>query len=60
MRGYKNAGAFFEKFAFTEILKCRVHNAGKAEFHFHRDSRTREDIDPLIRRNGTLHPSKSR
>lgn len=56
MHGYKDAGAFFETFAVTEILKCRVHSAGKADFHFHRDSRTREEIDLLIRRNGTLHP----
>lgn len=53
---YKDAGAFFETFVITEILKSWVHNGEHADFFFYRDSRTREEIDLLIRHNGTLYP----
>ncbi len=56
LRAYKDAGAFFETFVITEILKSWVHNGEKADFYFYRDSRTREEIDLLIRHNGMIYP----
>lgn len=60
MRGYKDGGAFFQTFAFTEMLKCRVCNAEKADFHFHRDSRTREETTFSCTAAARFIPSKSR
>lgn len=48
-------GAFFETFAFTEILKGWVHNGEKADFYFYRDSKGME-IDLLIHAGGKLYP----
>ena len=56
LRNSDRAGVFFENFVVCEILKS-WHNSGKRpELYFYRDSKTQEEIDLLIKVNGTLHP----
>lgn len=50
------AGAFFETFVVTELLKSWVHNGEEPQFYFYRDSKRQKEIDLLIRSNGKLHP----
>lgn len=50
------AGAIFETWCFTEILKSYLHNGrSQVPFYFYRDKDKRE-IDLLIEQNGTLYP----
>lgn len=50
------AGAFFETWCLTEILKSYLHNGrSRVPFYFYRDKGQRE-IDLLIERDGTLYP----
>ena len=56
LRNYKDAGAFFETFVVTEILKSWVHNGEHPDFFFFRDSKQGTKIDLLIRHQGKLHP----
>lgn len=56
LKNHPNAGAFFETFVITEILKSWVHNGKFADFYFYSDSKSRAEIDLLIRHDGKLHP----
>lgn len=56
MSEYTNAGAFFETFVITEILKSWIHNGLTPAFYFYRDSKTQQEIDLLIRSEGKLYP----
>lgn len=56
MSEYKNAGAFFETFVITEILKSWIHNGLSPSFYFYRDTKTQQEIDLLIRSEGKLYP----
>lgn len=56
LKNHPNAGALFETFVITEILKSWVHNGKNADFYFYRDSKSRAEIDLLIRHDGKLHP----
>jgi predicted AAA+ superfamily ATPase len=50
-----SAGAFFETFVITEILKSHIHNGRNPDLTFYRDSNGFE-IDLLIFQDGKWHP----
>jgi len=50
-----SAGAFFETFVITEIIKSYKHNAVPVDLYYYRDSDGKE-IDLLIYQNGIFHP----
>jgi predicted AAA+ superfamily ATPase len=50
-----SAGAFFETFVISEIIKSYWHNGEKPDLHFFRDEKHNE-IDLLIYQNGMYHP----
>ncbi|MDR3113284.1 MAG: ATP-binding protein [Endomicrobium sp.] len=49
------AGAFFETFVITEIIKSYKHNAVPVNLYYYRDSDGKE-IDLLINQNGLFYP----
>ena len=49
------AGAIFETWAITEIIKSYLHNGSRPRVYFYRD-RDRREVDLLIEKNGTLYP----
>jgi predicted AAA+ superfamily ATPase len=49
------AGAFFETFIISEILKSYYHTGEKAAFYFFRDEKGKE-IDLLIQKDGLYYP----
>lgn len=49
------AGAIFETYVISEILKSYLHNGKEAYLYFYRDKEKRE-IDLLIHQNGKLYP----
>jgi predicted AAA+ superfamily ATPase len=49
------AGAFFETFVISEILKSYYHNGEQPQLYFFRDEKGSE-IDLLIHRDGKFHP----
>ncbi len=51
-----NAGAFFETFVVTEILKSYRHNAIEPKLFYYRDSKKQSEIDLLIHRDGKYYP----
>ncbi len=53
---YKDAGALFETFVITELLKSWRHNGLQAQFYFYRDSKSQAEIDLLIQHQGVYHP----
>jgi predicted AAA+ superfamily ATPase len=50
-----SAGAFFETFVISEILKSYYHNGENASFYFFRDDKGNE-IDLLIQKDGRYYP----
>jgi predicted AAA+ superfamily ATPase len=50
-----SAGAFFETFTISEILKSYCHNGENASFYFFRDDKGNE-IDLLIQKDGQYYP----
>ncbi len=53
---YKDAGALFETFVITEILKSWRHNGLQPQFYFYRDSKGQAEIDLLVHHRGIYHP----
>lgn len=51
-----NAGAFFETFVVTEILKSYRHNAIEPKLFYYRDSKKQSEVDLLIHRDGKYYP----
>lgn len=51
-----NAGAFFETFVITEILKSWRHNGLEPDLYFYRNLKKQSEIDLLIHANGLYHP----
>ncbi len=51
-----NAGAFFETFVVTELLKSWRHNGREPRFFFYRDQKKQAEIDLLIENGGKFHP----
>lgn len=51
-----NAGAFFETFVVSEILKSWRHNGLEPELYFYRDAKKQSEIDLLIHAEGKWHP----
>lgn len=51
-----NAGAFFETFIVTEILKSWRHNGLEPDLYYYRDAKKQTEIDLIIHRNGLYHP----
>ena len=51
-----NAGAFFETFIVTEILKSWRHNRLEPDLYYYRDAKKQTEIDLIIHRNGLYHP----
>ena len=51
-----NAGAFFETFVITEILKSWRHNGLEPDFYYYRDAKKQTEIDLIIHRKGLYHP----
>ena len=51
-----NAGAFFETFVVSEILKSWRHNGIEPELYFYRDAKKQSEIDLLIHADGMWHP----
>lgn len=51
-----NAGAFFETFVVTELLKSWRHNGREPHFYFYRDPKTQAEIDLIIESDGIYHP----
>ncbi|MDO5532854.1 ATP-binding protein [Sutterella sp.] len=56
LRSDMNAGAFFETFVVTEILKSWLHNGLEPDFHFLRDQKSGGEIDLIIHHEGTWYP----
>ena len=56
MRRDSNAGAFFETFVVTEILKSWRHNGHEPDLYFYRDAKKQTEIDLIIHENGLYHP----
>lgn len=50
-----NAGAFFETFVVTELLKSWRHNGREPRFFFYRDQKKQAEIDLLIEDGGKFH-----
>ncbi|HAW45331.1 MAG TPA: GTP-binding protein [Sutterella sp.] len=50
------AGAFFETFVVTEILKSWRHNGEEPRLFFYRDAKKQTEIDLLIHADGFWHP----
>lgn len=51
-----NAGAFFETFVITEILKSWRHNGLEPDFYYYRDAKKQTEIDLIIHRKRLYHP----
>ena len=51
-----NAGAFFETFVITEILKSWRHNGQEPDLYYFRDAKKQTEIDLIIHRNGLYYP----
>ncbi len=49
------AGAFFETWCISELIKTYVHNGKRPSFYFYHDKDDRE-IDLVIEQDGTLYP----
>ena len=55
MRNGAMAGAFFETYAVSEIIKSFANNGEEAPLYFYRD-KDKVEIDLLIEENNTLYP----
>ena len=56
MQRYTSAGAFFETFVITEILKSWRHNGLEPDLYYYRDAKKQSEIDLLIHANGMYYP----
>lgn len=56
LKASSNAGAIFETFVITEILKSWRHNGLEPQLFFYRDAKKQSEIDLLIHADGAWHP----